>query len=140
MAGKKRVLVFGTFDLIHPGHIHFLKKAKKHGNELVVIVARDETVKKIKGQDPLYDEDQRKEAVEYLGIADKVSLGNRVDKYGVVRRFSPDIIALGYDQKHFVDGLSRIIEKLEKKPKIVRIKAYKPKKYKSSILKKRVKK
>jgi FAD synthetase len=137
MAKKKRVLVFGTFDLIHPGHLHFLKKAKKQGDELVVVVARDETVKEVKGEEPLYDEDQRKEAVEYLGIADKVSLGNRVDKYGVVRRFSPDVICLGYDQTHFVSGLERTIKKLEKKPKIVRISAYKPKKYKSSILKRK---
>ena len=134
---KKRVLVFGTFDLIHPGHIHFLKKARKHGDELVVIIARDQTVKKLKGKKPLYDEDQRKEQVEYLRIADQVALGNRVDKYRVIRRFSPHVICLGYDQKHFVDGLEKIIKKLDKKPKIIRIKPYKPEKYKSSLLKKK---
>jgi len=132
---KKRVLVFGTFDLIHPGHIHFLKKAKKHGDELVVIVARDETVKQVKGRKPLYNEDQRKEQVEYLRIADKVVLGNRVDKYGVIRRYAPHVICLGYDQRHFIDGLEKIIEKLDRKPKIIRINAYKPEKYKSSLLK-----
>ena len=139
MVKKKKVLAFGTFDLIHEGHIHFLNKAKKHGDELVVIVARDETVKKVKGQKPLYSEDRRKEQVEYLGIADKVFLGNRVDKYGVIRRHNPDVIALGYDQKHFVDGLSKIVEKLEKKPKIVRISSYKPHKFKSSLLRKEIK-
>ena len=133
---KKRVLVFGTFDLIHPGHIYFLKKAKKQGDALIVIIARDQTVKRIKKKKPLYNEDQRKKQVKDLKIADKVFLGNRIDKYRIIRKYSPDIICLGYDQKHFVDGLIKIIGKFEKKPKVIRINSYKPKKYKSSLLKK----
>ncbi|MHA1679090.1 MAG: adenylyltransferase/cytidyltransferase family protein, partial [Promethearchaeota archaeon] len=56
---NKKVLCFGTFDILHPGHVSFLKQARKYGNYLVVVVARDENVKKIKGKYPLDNELKR---------------------------------------------------------------------------------
>ena len=97
-------MAFGTFDLLHPGHINFLQQAKKHGN-LVVVIARDRTVKQVKGKLPKYNEKQRRRAVKSSDIADKVVLGSLTDKYAAIKKYRPDLIALGYDQKHFVNEL-----------------------------------
>ena len=129
----KTAMAFGTFDLLHPGHINFLSQAKKHG-ELIVIIARDRTVKKIKGKLPLHNEKQRLGAVKSLKLASKVILGSLIDKYAAIKKYKPDIIALGYDQKYFIDRLKQELKKLKLKTKIIRLKAYKVDKYKTSIL------
>jgi len=71
----KRVLCCGTFDYLHPGHESFLKQAAKLADELVVVVARDENVKRLKGRSPDHKEEVRRARVEGLGIAQKVQLG-----------------------------------------------------------------
>ena len=53
-------MAFGTFDLLHPGHINFLNQAKKHG-QLIIVIARDKTVKEVKGKLPQHKEKQEKE-------------------------------------------------------------------------------
>ncbi len=125
-------MAFGTFDTLHPGHAFFLKKARKLGDCLVVIVARDRTVKKVKNHPPLNTEDKRVKNLLALGLAEKVSLG-RIgnDKYAVIRDENPDVIALGYDQKFFIDGLKKAFPDA----KIVRIKSFHPDIYHSSIIK-----
>lgn len=124
-----KVMVFGTFDIIHPGHLNLFSEAKKLGDSLTVIVARDQTVLEVKGREVQNDENTRLHNIENLHIADKVILGNLTDKYQVIREEKPDIIALGYDQRAFVDNLDKI---LDKKIKIVRLKPYKEDIYKSS--------
>ncbi|MEK7131312.1 MAG: adenylyltransferase/cytidyltransferase family protein [Patescibacteria group bacterium] len=125
----KKVLAFGTFDILHPGHTHVLKAAKKLGDHLTVIVARDATVQKIKEKKAMFDEKTRLKNLKKLNIADKVRLGSLGNKYQVIIDEKPDIIALGYDQKFFVDDLKNVINK---NIRIVRLKPYKPKIYKSS--------
>lgn len=125
----KTVMVFGTFDLLHPGHINFLNQARKYGN-LIIVIARDNTVKQIKGKLPRRNEKQRLKAVLGLNLANKVVLGSLNDKYAAIKKYQPDIIALGYDQNHFIDGLKDL------KIKIRRLKSYRPKKYKSSLISK----
>lgn len=124
-------MAFGTFDILHPGHKFFLKKAKKLGDFLVVIIARDRTVKKVKNHAPFNTEDKRIRNLEKLGLADKISLG-RIgnDKYAIIRSEKPDIIALGYDQKFFIDGLKKAFPDTP----IVRIRAFHPDTYHSSKL------
>src|SRR5512139_466043 len=73
---KERVVCAGTFDYLHPGHIDFLRQAKSLGDELVVIVARDETVQRIKGFLPKHPDSERKRSVEATGIPEVVVLGN----------------------------------------------------------------
>lgn len=124
-----KVMVFGTFDIIHPGHLNLFSEAKKLGDSLTVIVARDQTVLEVKGREVQNDENTRLHNIKNLHIADKVILGNLTDKYQVIREEKPDIIALGYDQRAFVDNLDKI---LDKKIKIVRLKPYKEDIYKSS--------
>lgn len=129
----KKVIVFGTFDLIHPGHIHMLKEAKEYGEFLIVVVARDNTVCDVKGRKPMFDEETRKRHVEDLKIANKVRLGCLGDHYQAISEEKPDIIALGYDQQVFVDNLTKVVEE---DVQIVRLAPFLEKKYKSSILKK----
>jgi len=130
----KKVLSFGTFDILHPGHTYFLKQAKKYGDFLVVVVARDLTVKKVRGRMGGNDEKIRKRGVENLKIADQVLLGDENDYYKVLDKVRPDVICLGYDQKSFTDDLEQELRKRKINSKIVRIKSYKPEKYKSSKL------
>jgi len=99
---KKVVLASGVFDLLHLGHVRFLEKAKQAGGEnatLVVIIARDSTVEKIKGKKPIMSEEQRCILVESLKVVDKAILGFEGFDIGeVIDEIKPDIIALGYDQ------------------------------------------
>ncbi len=127
----KKVMAFGTFDLLHPGHVHFLSQAKKHGDYLVVVIARDETVMRVKGRTSVYGEQDRQKNVLALNIADKVILGNLGDKFQVIRDEAPDVIVLGYDQKSIVENLE---EKVGKNIKIVRLGSLRPEIYKSSKL------
>jgi len=127
----KTVMAFGTFDLLHPGHVNFLKQAKKHGR-LTVIIARDRTVKRIKGKLPWHSETKRQQAVLSLNLAARVVLGSLTDKYAAIRKYRPNIIALGYDQNHFTKELASRFKNI----KIVRLKAFKPNKFKTSLIKK----
>lgn len=132
----KIVMAFGTFDLFHPGHEYFLKQAKKYGNYLIVIIARDKTVKEVKGKLPQHSEKQRQKAISGLNLADKAVFGDRgLNKYQIIKKYRPDIICLGYDQTHFVDGLKKKIKEYKLKTKIIRLKPFQPRKYKTSILK-----
>jgi FAD synthetase len=128
------IMCFGSFDILHPGHIYFLKEAKKLGDKLVVVIARDSTIQEIKSFTPKYNEKQRVEHIRDLKIADRVMLGYEADKYEVIEEINPDVIALGYDQDSFADKLEEEMEKRKMKPEIIRLKSYKEEHYKSSKL------
>ncbi|MFH1292115.1 MAG: adenylyltransferase/cytidyltransferase family protein [bacterium] len=128
----KKVIVFGTFDLIHPGHLHMFKQAKEYGDFLVIVISRDKITCQIKGKLPINNEEVRLANIKKLNVADRVRLGCLDDHYRVIKEEKPDIVALGYDQKAFVDSLSEIIED---HCQIVRLSPYKPEIYKSSKLK-----
>jgi len=126
---KSRVVCAGTFDHLHLGHASFLRQAKALGDELVVIVARDENVNRIKGLLPEHNETQRKENVEKTGIPDKVILGySDKDIFLILEELRPDIIALGYDQRVNEDTIKKRLQNC----RVVRLKPFKPDKYKSS--------
>jgi len=133
----KTVMAFGTFDLLHPGHINFLKQAKKYGN-LIVIIARNKTIKRLKGKLPRHGEKHRLEAIKGLKLASRVVLGSLINKYAGIKRYKPDIICLGYDQTYFTEELKEQIIKLKLKTKIIRLKSFKAHKYKTSIIKSKI--
>ena len=56
----KTVMVFGTFDILHLGHIDLFLQAKKYAEHLIAVVARDERAKKIKGKAPIHSEEERR--------------------------------------------------------------------------------
>lgn len=93
-----RVLATGTFDILHPGHLHYLSEAKALGDELFVIVARDSMVKH--KPKPIIPETQRLAMVRGLNIVDKAMLGSETDMFEPLREIKPDIIAIGKNQ-HF---------------------------------------
>lgn len=133
-----RVMVFGTFDILHPGHLYFFTRAKKYG-DLYVVIARDSTVKEIKGYYPLNNESERKKNVENLRIAHKVMLGNLGDKFDVIEEVNPDVICIGYDQKSFVSQLPEELAKRRINCEVIRLGPYKPEKYKASKFKRSTK-
>jgi len=96
---KQIVLVGGCFDLLHFGHISFLKQAKALGEYLVVALESDENVRRMKGNArPVHIQSQRKEMLESLSFVDEVialppMLGDR-DYYELVRKIKPSIIAV----------------------------------------------
>lgn len=130
----KKVLVFGTFDGLHPGHLNFLNQARKKGDFLIVVVARDKTVKKLKGHWPKFNEKERVGILKSLKFVDKAVLGDEKNPYKIIKKIKPQVICLGYDQKFFVDNLKEELKKLKLKTKVFRLKAFKPKKYHCSKL------
>jgi FAD synthetase len=103
MTKRIRVLAFGTFDIVHAGHAKYLEESRKLGGnnaELIVIVARDSTVKSLRGREPIFPEEQRRYLVESLKPVDRAILGYEgEDRLRVVEELKPNIIALGYDEK-----------------------------------------
>ncbi len=92
----------GTFDLIHPGHGYYLEESKKVGGDdarLVVVVARDSTVRSRK-RIPVVDEKQRLEVVKMMKPVDEACLGSEIDMFKVVEKIKPDIITIGSDQNY----------------------------------------
>lgn len=95
----KKVLVGGCFDILHFGHIQFLKKAKKLGDYLVIALESDENVKKLKGINrPIHSQKQRKEILESLNFVDEVislpKMKNDSDYETLVIKISPSYIAV----------------------------------------------
>ena len=129
------VMVFCTFDVLHPGHLYFFREAKRKGARLLVVLARDKTIRTIKGKEPCHPEKERLVQVSKVPLVDKAVLGNLKDQYAAIRRHRPAVIALGHDQESFVDGLQEFIEKEGLNTRIVRLSPYKRHKYRSSLLK-----
>lgn len=96
---QKKVLVGGVFDILHYGHIHFLKKAKGLGDYLVVAIESDTRVKKLKGSSrPFHNQDQRREILESLNYVDEVIILKDemadTDYFDLVKRVRPLTIAV----------------------------------------------
>lgn len=135
MNKRKRVLAFGTFDVFHKGHEFYLREARKHGNMLNVVVARDSTVKQIKGKYPLNNELKRLAKIKNLDYVDNAFLGYEGDKYKIIEELKPDIICIGYDQNSFTDNLKITLKKRGLNPKIIKFeKGFKQEIYKTSKL------
>lgn len=126
-----RVFAAGVFDFFHDGHRFFLQSAKNLGDELFVVVARDENVFLKKGFFPHFSEKSRAAKIRRSQIADRVFLGDKKDFFKSVEKIRPDILALGYDQK-----LPKNFQKKFPHIKIKKIPAKNPEKWKSSIFRK----
>jgi FAD synthetase len=97
----------GVFDILHTGHISYLEQAKALGDELFVVVACDETVRRNK-HEPVTPEKMRLKIVSSLKPVDRALLGrNDGDIYEILKQIKPDIIVLGYDQKFDEDKLKK---------------------------------
>jgi len=130
-------MVFGTYDIFHKGHQKFFQQAKRLGNYLIVVVARDLHVKAAKSNFPINKEVQRSKIVRRTKLADKVILGSKTHNfYRTIRTYQPAIIALGYDQKPSLRELRKDLKRHRlAKIELVRLRSYQPEIYKSSKLK-----
>ena len=118
-----RVMATGVFDILHLGHIRYLEEAKGLGDELVVVVAHDETVKKRK-HTPIMPQEMRRKIVESLKCVDKAVNGKEGDMLDIVKEIRPDVIALGYDQRFDEKKLGEQLKKEGLDIKIVRCSHY----------------
>ena len=132
---RTKVMCFGTFDLLHPGHLVYLQQAKKHGSHLIVVIARDKT-KKLQKKKTLFSEKERLKIIQNLRIVNEAVLGSLNDKLKVIKDKKPDVLCLGYDQEVNEKKLQEELSKSNLFPKLKRMKPYKENKYKSSLLKK----
>lgn len=116
-----RVMATGVFDIIHLGHLHYLEESKRLGDELVVVVATDETVRGRK-HEPITPQKMRCELVASLKPVDRALLGKEGgDMFEIVREIRPDIITIGYDQPFEPEQLEKELEKRGLKVKVVRL-------------------
>jgi len=99
----RRVVAQGTFDLLHPGHIHYLSAAASMGEELHVIVARRENV--THKAPPVLPDRQRRDVVGALEVVTEAHLGHTEDIFVPIERIDPDVIVLGHDQHHDADAI-----------------------------------
>lgn len=121
-----KVMATGTFDILHPGHVLFLEKAKELGGEdatLTVVIAKDSTVEKRK-RIPIIPEEQRLEMIKYLKPVDDAYLGYAGDMFKIVKEIKPDIIAIGSDQNHDVEKLQNALDNEGIDAKAIRVKDY----------------
>ncbi len=128
MARGKVVLTAGAFDILHPGHFRLLEKAKEIGgrnSKLVVVVARDETVRRNKGREPIFDEKLRRYMVSMIKPVDEVILGYRPFSFEkVIKRVKPDIVVFGYDQERLMEEFRRFCREKGIDVKIVKLRRY----------------
>ncbi len=121
-----KVMASGTFDIIHPGHGLYLEKAKELGGEnaeLIVVVAKDSTVKKRK-RIPIINENQRLEMVKYLKPVNEAYLGHDGDMFKIVEEIKPNIIAIGADQDFDLDKLRKSLKDRNLNIEVKKVKSY----------------
>ena len=101
-----RVMAVGVFDILHAGHLHYLEQAKSLGTELVVVVAHDDTVRSQK-HEPVTSQELRCRMVKGLKPVDEAIVGNSPGTpiFDILNVVNPNVIALGYDQKHSIDSI-----------------------------------
>ena len=135
---SRTVTIFGVFDGIHDGHRYLINEARKEGDRLVAIVARDSTVEKLKNKKPLHDETTRIAYLLEVPEIDMVLLGDPDEgAYNVLKEVKPDVVYLGYDQSDLSDSINKAIKsKILPKIELKLGKPYKADQLKSSILNK----
>ena len=117
----KVVFIGGGFEIIHSGHIHTIDRAKSRGDVLVVVVARDSTIRMRKGRDPVTGEQERVGLLSSLRQVDAAILGAEGDIYQTLERVGPDVVALGYDQHHSEPEIVRQAAKRGMRLEVVRL-------------------
>ena len=110
--GKKIVFTTGCFDLLHPGHLHLLREAKKLGDLLVVAVNSDASVQQIKGpRRPILPDVERAELIAALEMVDYVTVFDGLNPYNVINELRPNLLVKGGDwEKEKIVG-TEVVEK-----------------------------
>ncbi|MDD5133363.1 MAG: adenylyltransferase/cytidyltransferase family protein [Candidatus Nanoarchaeia archaeon] len=95
----KKVLVWGTFDGLHKGHLEFLKNAKSLGDKLYIIIIPDKAVKENKGKYPIKNAEERKKELLKLKFVTEVYSGLYEENLKYILKLKPEVVIFGYDQK-----------------------------------------
>jgi FAD synthetase len=107
---KKRILIAGTFDILHPGHIFLINEASKLG-DVYIVVATDKNRELYSGECPIVPEDQRLEVMKNIKNVKEARLGRHDnDTLKTVEEINPDIILLGPDQKFSAEKLRNALK------------------------------
>lgn len=132
-------MAFGVFDGIHEGHRMFLKEAKSCGDYLVAVAAQDSHVELLKGHSPKFCLAERLEALKEESVVDEAIPGDeRIGTWGVVKKYRPEIIALGYDQQALKRDLESRMGEFDWHPEIRVMGAHEPRKNHSSLINKQI--
>jgi cytidyltransferase-like protein len=131
----KVVFIGGGFEVIHRGHLYTISKAKSLGDVLVVVVARDSTIRERKKREPISDENQRVVLLSSLRQVDAAILGVEGNIYDTLEKVKPDVVALGYDQHHMESEIERESKTRGIKLKVVRLDSPDPSLKTSTLLK-----
>lgn len=132
-----RIMVFGTFGMVHDGHRDFFRQARALAEDpvLIVSVARDSAAQRVKGSAPRRSEIERLALVGKEELVDEVVLGDESGYMNHIGVAAPEIIALGYDQEgEYVDRLEQDARDAGLALRIVRLQAFQPEIYKTSKL------
>ena len=134
---KRRVLVFGTFDLLHPGHRYFLGQARRFGEQLIAVVARDDFVEERKGRTPSLPMEGRMELLLAEGLVDEVyPADEEIGSYHILKKAAPDVICLGYDQRELKTNLEEWLYEHHKPLEIRVLPPFNEHIYKTTLLRK----
>lgn len=130
----RRVIVFGVFDLLHPGHIRFLAHAKRLGDELIVVLTPDHRVRQEKGHAPYHPARERKTLLSALRMVDRVLLGDPGKRWTVIKRLAPHVIVLGPDQSADHPQIQKQLGSLRVRPTLHRYVRPRAKRHASSTI------
>ena len=132
-----RIMVFGTFDMVHAGHEDLLKQARALSGEphLIVSVATDNNAERIKGKRPRRPQNERRDMLAAHPLVDEAVIGDETNYLSHIEALKPDIIALGYDQAgEYVDKLQQDLAQIGLSTKVMRLTAFEPERLKTSKL------
>ncbi|OGI86050.1 hypothetical protein A3A01_01515 [Candidatus Nomurabacteria bacterium RIFCSPLOWO2_01_FULL_39_17] len=136
---RTKIMVFGTFDGLHQGHLDFFRQAKKLSKRsfLIASISRDKNVYKIKKVRPIFSEKQRAILTKKCKLVNRVVLAGIKNHLPHILKERPDIIALGYDQRNYTKSLKKDLKNKGLVVNIVRLKPYKKHTFKNHLLKNR---
>ncbi len=121
LLSRPKVLVAGTFEILHPGHVELFRAAWEKGR-VYVIISRDANAEKFKKRPIVVPEEQRMRVVESVKYVHKAVLGDQEDLLKPVEKIEPDIILLGPDQKVDEKWLEKELERRGVKTRVERLK------------------
>ena len=124
----KKIVAFGTFDGLHEGHLAFLKQARRCGDHLTVVVARDHIVDQLKGRSSKIEFGHRCELLRRKSDVDEVVGSDlQLGTWQILEKIEPDVIAVGYDQILLKKSLESYMPKVGWSPEIRVIGFHEPK-------------
>jgi rfaE bifunctional protein nucleotidyltransferase chain/domain len=107
--GKKVVFTNGCYDILHPGHIRLLERARSLGDVLILALNTDESVQRIKGPSrPFFDQHTRAELALHLEAVDAVTFFSEDTPRELIAALIPDVLVKGADWAHFIAGRDEV--------------------------------